>query len=140
MEKDMAESTSKINIIELLMGIKEDVSSIKTDMANFKEAQRTEREMILHEIQDVRADYKRDLAECSKAINDLETKFMAKANNLQTVQNNLVGDVDTLKHAEESKYAKRYKVALAFIATGLGGMFLGNLPEIIALWIKASGK
>ena len=139
MEKDMAESVGKINIIELLMGIKEDVSSIKTDMTNFKEAQRTERDMILHEIQDVRADYKRDLADCSKALADLENKFMAKANNLQTVQNNLVGDVDVLKHAEESKYAKRYKTALAFTATGLGGMFLGNLPEIVASVIKAFG-
>ena len=39
----MIEQTEKINIIELLMGIKADVSSIKTDMTNFKEAQKVEK-------------------------------------------------------------------------------------------------
>ena len=59
----MSDQTEKINIIELLMGIKEDVSSIKTDMANFKESQRTEKEAIMKEISEVRIDYKRDLSD-----------------------------------------------------------------------------
>ena len=69
----MGEQTEKINIIELLMGIKEDVSSIKTDMANFKESQRTEKDTIMKEISDVRTDYKRDLA-------DMEARFTTKIN------------------------------------------------------------
>lgn len=129
----MGEQTEKINIIELLMGIKEDVSSIKTDMANFKEAQRTEKDTIMKEISDVRADYKRDLA-------DMESRFSAKINGLQSVQNNLCGDVDTLKHAEDKKDAKRYRMTIAFIATALGGMALAKLPDFIAFCIKLKGN
>lgn len=129
----MGEQTEKINIIELLMGIKEDVSSIKTDMANFKEAQRTEKDTIMKEISDVRADYKRDLA-------DMEARFTAKINGLQSVQNNLCGDVDTLKHAEDKKDAKRYRMTIAFIATALGGMALAKLPDFIAFCIKLKGN
>lgn len=129
----MSEQTEKINIIELLMGIKEDVSSIKTDMANFKESQRTEKDTIMKEISDVRADYKRDLA-------DMEARFTTKINGLQSVQNNLCGDVDTLKHAEDKKDAKRYRMTIAFIATALGGMALAKLPDFIAFCIKLKGN
>lgn len=129
----MSEQNKEINIIELLMGIKEDVSSIKTDMANFKEAQRTEKDTIMKEISDVRADYKRDLA-------DMEARFSAKINGLQSVQNNLCGDVDTLKHAEDKKDAKRYRMTIAFIATALGGMALAKLPDFIAFCIKLKGN
>lgn len=129
----MGEQTEKINIIELLMGIKEDVSSIKTDMANFKESQRTEKDTIMKEISDVRTDYKRDLA-------DMEARFTTKINGLQAVQNNLCGDVDTLKHAEDKKDAKRYRMTIAFIATALGGMALAKLPDFIAFCIKLKGN
>lgn len=129
----MSEQTEKINIIELLMGIKEDVSSIKTDMANFKEAQRTEREAIMKEITDVRAEYQRDLA-------NLESRVMSKFSGLQSVQNNLVGEVDTLKHAEERKDAKRYRTVIAFALTGIGGMLLAKLPDFISWCILVGGN
>lgn len=121
----------KINIIELLMDIKSDVSSIKTDMTNFKEAQKLEKESIAKDIADVRADCKRDIV-------DLETKIVTKLNGLQSVQNNLVGDVDTLKHAEEKKDAKKWKTVMAFIGTSLGSMVLVKIPDFIAFCIKAS--
>ena len=120
----MSDSGTNINIIELLMGIKEDVSSIKTEMASFKEAQKVERENTLKEIEDVRTDYKRDLA-------DLESRIVSKLNNMQTVQNNLVGDVDTLKHSEERRDARRWRTVMAFIGTALGGMLIAKLPDII---------
>lgn len=126
----MAEPSREINIIELLMGIKEDVSSIKTDMANFKETQRAEKEAISRDIADVRSDYRRDLS-------DLETRFMSKLNGLQSVQNNLVGDVDTLKHAEERKDAKRWKTVMAFILTSIGSMVLVKLPDFVSFVLKA---
>lgn len=129
----MSEQNKEINIIELLMGIKEDVSSIKTDMANFKEAQRTEKDVIMKEISDVRTDYQRDLA-------DLESRVMAKVNGLQSVQNNLVGDVDNLKTAEDKKLAKRYRTMIAFVLTALGGMALAKLPDFIAFCIKLKGN
>lgn len=120
----MSDSGTNINIIELLMGIKEDVSSIKTEMASFKEAQKVEKENTLKEIEDVRTDYKRDLT-------DLESRVVSKLSHMQTVQNNLVGDVDTLKHAEERKDAKRWRTVMAFIGTALGGMLIAKLPDII---------
>lgn len=128
-----AENSEKINIIQLLMGIKEDVSSIKTDMANFKEAQKSEREVIMKEIADVRTDYQRDIA-------NIETKIMTRINGLQSVQNSLTGDVDTLKHADEKKDAKRYRTVLAFILTALGGMIIAKVPDFIALCLKAKGN
>lgn len=127
----MSESTKDLNIIELLMGIKEDVSSIKTDMANFKEAQRVEKESTAKEIADVRTDYKRDLS-------DMESRVLGKLNSLQSVQNTLVGEVDTLKHADEKKDAKKWKTVIAFICTSLGSMVLVKLPDFIIFLVKAS--
>lgn len=129
----MSEQNKEINIIELLMGIKEDVSSIKTDMANFKEAQRTEKDVIMKEISDVRTDYQRDLA-------DLEARVMTKVNGLQSVQNNLVGDVDNLKTAEDKKLAKRYRTMVAFVLTALGGMALAKLPDFVVFILKVKGQ
>lgn len=125
----MSEQSEKINIIELLMGIKEDVSSIKTDMANFKETQRTEKEAIMKEISDIRTDCQRDIA-------DLESRVMSKINGLQSVQNNLVGDVDTLQHAEEKKDAKKWRTVIAFIVTAVGGMVTAKVPDFIAFLIQ----
>ena len=127
----MIEQTEKINIIELLMGIKADVSSIKTDMTNFKEAQKVEKENTVKDIADVRSECERDLKE-------LEAKVMAKLNGIQSVQNNLVGDVDTLKHAEEKKDAKRWKTVMAFIGTSVGSMILVKIPDFIAFCIEVS--
>ena len=127
----MGEQTEQINIIQLLMDIKADVSSIKTDMTNFKESQKVEKENTIKDIADVRSDCKRDLKE-------LEAKVMAKLNGIQSVQNNLVGDVDTLKHAEEKKDAKRWKTVMAFIGTSVGSMILVKIPDFIAFCIEVS--
>ena len=127
----MIEQTEKINIIELLMGIKADVSSIKTDMTNFKEAQKVEKENTAKDIADVRCDCKRELKE-------LEAKVMTKLNGIQSVQNSLVGDVDTLKHADEKKDAKRWKTVMAFIGTSVGSMILVKIPDFIAFCIEVS--
>ena len=125
----MSDQTEKINIIELLMGIKEDVSSIKTDMANFKESQRTEKETIMKEISDVRIDYKRDLS-------DLENHVMGRITNMQSVQETLVRDVDTLKHADEKKDAKKWRTVIAYIGTAVGGMLVAKLPDFITFLIQ----
>ena len=134
----MGEQTEQINIIKLLMDIKADVSSIKTDMTNFKETQKVEKENITKNIADVRSDCERDLKE-------MEARVMTKLNGIQSVQNNLVGDVDTLnhdvdtlKHAEEKKDAKRWKTVMAFIGTSVGSMILVKIPDFIAFCIKVS--
>lgn len=125
----MSDQTEKINIIELLMGIKEDVSSIKTDMANFKEAQRTEKETIMKEISDLRIDYKRDLS-------DLENRVMGRITNTQSIQATLVGEVDTLKHADEKKDARKWRTVIAFIGAAIGGMLVAKLPDFITFLIQ----
>ena len=127
----MGEQTEQINIIKLLMDIKADVSSIKTDMTNFKEAQKVEKENTVKDIADVRSECERDLKE-------LEARVMAKLNGIQSIQNNLVGDVDTLKHAEEKKDAKRWKTVMAFIGTSVGSMILVKIPDFIAFCIEVS--
>lgn len=127
----MGEQTEQINIIKLLMDIKADVSSIKTDMTNFKEAQKVEKENTVKEIADVRSECERDLKE-------LEARVTTKLNGIQSIQNNLVGDVDTLKHAEEKKDAKRWKTVMAFIGTSVGSMILVKIPDFIAFCIKVS--
>ena len=127
----MGEQTEQINIITLLMDIKADVSSIKTDMTNFKEAQKVEKENTAKDIAEVRSDCKRELKE-------LEARVMTKLNGIQSVQNNLVGDVDTLKHAEEKKDAKRWKTVMAYICTSVGSMILVKLPDFIAFCIEVS--
>ena len=127
----MSEQTEQINIIKLLMDIKADVSSIKTDITNFKESQKVEKENTVKDIADVRSDCKRELKE-------LEARVMTKLNGIQSVQNNLVGDVDTLKHAEEKKDAKRWKTVMAFIGTSVGSMILVKIPDFIAFCIEVS--
>lgn len=111
------EATKEINVMELLIKISNDVSSIKTDMENLKKNQAKDNA-------DVRAD-------CQRDIEDLEKRMNTKINNLQSVQNILVGDVDTLKHAEESKDAKRWRTVIAFVGTALGGMLIAKLPDIV---------
>ena len=130
---DYEANGNKINIIELLMGIKEDVSSIKTDMANFKEAQRSEKETIMKAISDVRIDYRRDLT-------DLENRIMGRINHVQSVQSTLVGDVDTLKSADAVKDAKKYRTVIAFVGTAIGGMALAKLPDFLAFCLSLGGK
>ena len=127
----MGEQTEQINIIKLLMDIKADVSSIKTDMTNFKEAQKVEKENTVKDIADARSECERDLKE-------LEARVMTRLNGIQSIQNNLVGDVDTLKHAEEKKNAKRWKTVMAFIGTSVGSMILVKIPDFIAFCIKVS--
>lgn len=132
--------TEKVNVIELLMNIHSDVSSIKTNIENMEKTQQKDKEAIQKDIADVRADYQRDLTA-------LESKFSSKLavlqttqNNFLAVQNNLVGDVDNLKTAEDKKLAKRYRTTIAFILTGVGGMILAKLPDFIAFCIKISGE
>ena len=127
----MSEENKDINIIELLIGIKEDVSSIKTDMANFKESQRVERENTVKEITEVRND-------CAKSIADLETRLSGKISNLQSVQNNLVGEVDLLKNAEDKKNSKRWKTVITYVCTSDGSIILVKIPDFIAFCLKLS--
>ena len=52
--------TEKINVIELLMNIHSDVSSIKANIENMEKTQQKDKEAMQKDIADVRADYQRD--------------------------------------------------------------------------------
>lgn len=121
----MGAEKEDINILELLIGIKEDVASIKTDMANFKESQEQEKKGIANQLADVRSDFKRDLEE-------LDERLTARLTSIQSVQNGLVGDVDTLKHKDENKDAKKWRTVTAFLLTAVGGFIMAKLFDLIS--------
>lgn len=134
MTEDM--ENQSVNVLELLLKISNDVSAIKADVTNLKETQSKERAEVSKEIEDVKSDVFKELA-------TLEKDMTARINALQSIQNTLVGDVDTLKHADENRDAKRWRTVIAFMATALGGMFIAKVPDIISyllLLSKVGGK
>ena len=132
--------TEKINVIELLMNIHSDVSSIKANIENMEKTQQNDKEAMQKDIADVRADYQRDLTALESKLTSKLAVLQTTQNNFLAVQNSLVGDVDTLKLAEDKKLAKRYRTTVAFILTAVGGMILAKLPDFIAFCIKLSGE
>lgn len=114
-----------VNVLELLLKISNDVSSIKADVTNLKETQSKERAEISKEIEDVKNDVYKELSTLEKDMN-------ARINNLQSIQNTLVGDVDTLKHADENRDAKRWRTVIAYVVTALGGMLIAKIPDIVS--------
>lgn len=124
-----------VNVLELLLKISNDVSSIKADVTNLKETQSKERAEISKEIESVKEDVYKELSTLEK---DMNTRI----NNLQSIQNTLVGDVDTLKHADENRDAKRWRAVIAYIVTALGGMLIAKIPDIVSYFyiLKQVGK
>lgn len=132
----MEKPKDEVNVIELLIGIKEDVSSIKTDMANFKESQQKMQDSIQRDILDVRSD-------CKTALNHIEEKFKDRTNQLQSIQAKLVGEVDTLEtrvskleQAQTEADARKWRKFVAYALSAFGGVFLAKLPAIIAFTLK----
>lgn len=124
-----------VNVLELLLKISNDVSSIKADVTNLKETQSKERAEISKEIESVKEDV-------YKEIDTLEKTMNTRINNLQSIQNTLVGDVDTLKHADENRDAKRWRAVIAYVVTALGGMLIAKIPDIVSYLfiLKGVGK
>lgn len=124
-----------VNVLELLLKISNDVSSIKADVTNLKETQSKERVEISKEIESVKEDV-------YKEIDTLEKTMNTRINNLQSIQNTLVGDVDTLKHADENRDAKRWRAVIAYVVTALGGMLIAKIPDIVSYLfiLKQAGK
>ena len=131
--------TEKINVIELLMNIHSDVSSIKANIENMEKTQQKDKEAMQKDIADVRTDYQRDLTALESKLTSKLAVLQTTQNNFLAIQNSLVGDVDNLKMAEDKKLAKRYRTTVAFILTAVGGMILAKLPDFIVFCIKLSG-
>lgn len=124
-----AEGTKDINMMELLLKISSDVSSIKTDIANFKEAQRLEKENTARELEDVRCDYKKEITELEEKVNELDTKM-----------DKLEKRVEELERADDTKDAKKWRTVTIYILTALGGMFVAKLPDIANAIISIFAK
>lgn len=114
-----AEVTKDINMMELLLKISNDVSSIKTDMANFKEAQKLEKENTARELEDVRCDCKKEITELEEKVDKLNTKI-----------DKLEKRMEELERADDTKDAKKWRAVMIYIMTALGGMFVAKLPDI----------
>lgn len=140
-------SKKEINIIDILFTIKEDVSSIKTDMANFKESQKLERERFNKELEEQNNIFNKMISEVkkdvSKNLSDTETKLQKRITDLTSVQNNIVGDIsflkdeiNNLKQAENNKLAKQWKTIMGFVGTAVCTAIIAKLPDIVALFVK----
>lgn len=125
----MGDTVKDINMMELLLKISSDVSSIKTDIANFKEAQKLEKENTARELEDVRCD-------CKKEIDVLEEKIAENTLEIDKLKKR----VDELERADDTKDAKKWRTVMIYIMTALGGMFVAKLPDIAKALIEIFTK
>lgn len=116
----------EINVTSLLLRISSDAAVIKNDMANFKESCKADNE-------DLRKDFNREITALSEIVNK-------RINSLQTVQNTLVGDVDMLKHKDDTKDANKYRTITSYCLTALGGMIAAKIPDFLAFIIRTLNK
>ena len=120
----MGSAQDDINVMELLLKISENVSAIKTDMANFKETYKNEKDNLVTIINDVRSDAKVDLAQAKSTL-QMEIDAVKKVQEAQEKE------IEALKHADDKKDAKKWRVVIAFILTAVGGFMLSYLFDFI---------
>lgn len=116
-----AEAQNDINVMELLLKISENVSAIKTDMANFKETYKSEKDSLTTLINDVRSDAKMDLASA-------KSTFQMEIDAIKKVQERQEKDIQSLQGTDDKKDAKKWRVVTAFILTAIGGFLVAHLP------------
>lgn len=119
-----ASAQDDINVMELLLKISENVSAIKTDMANFKETYKSEKDSLTTLINDVRSDARGDLAQAKSNL-QLEIDAVKK------VQEEHTKEIDALKNADNVKDAKKWRVVIAFILTAVGGFLMSYVFDFI---------
>jgi conjugal transfer/entry exclusion protein len=127
----MGSAQDDINVMELLLKISENVSAIKTDMANFKETYKSEKDNLVTLINDVRADAKVDLAQ-AKSTFQMELDAIKKVQEAQAkIIENQTKELETLKTAEDVKDAKKWRIVIAFILTAVGGFLMSYVFDFI---------
>lgn len=120
----MGSAQDDINVMELLLKISENVSAIKTDMVNFKETYKNEKDNLTTVINDVRSDAKVDLAQAKSTL-QMEIDAVKK------VQEEHSKIIDKLQHADTEKDAKKWRVVIAFILTAVGGFLMSYVFDFI---------
>ena len=126
----MGGENKDVNTVELLLKISSDVSAIKTDMQNFKDSYKSEKENLLAKIEDVRKDF-------DKEIKSLKESFDEKVKQQDAQIKLLTTYTEALRTAKDKSDAKKYRSVTAFILVGLGGMLLALVPSFFMFLIKS---
>ena len=127
-----SENKDNINLTELLLKISSDVSAIKTDMQNFKDSYKNEKENLLAKIDDVREDFDEKIKTMKEAFEEKLKQQDAQIKLLTTY-------TEALRTQKDKEDAKKWRTVIAFILAGLGGMLLSRVPDIIMFLIKLKG-
>ena len=127
-----SENKDNINLTELLLKISSDVSAIKTDMQNFKDSYKSEKENLLAKIDDVRKDFEKELKSMKESFEEKIKQQDAQIKLLTTY-------TEALRTQKDTEDAKKWRTVIAFIGAGLGGMLLSRVPDIIVFLIKLKG-
>lgn len=126
----VGENKDSINLTELLIKISSDVSAIKSDMQNFKDSYKSEKENLLAEIDDVRKDYEKEMKVMKDTFEERIKQQDAQIKLLTTY-------TEALRTEKDKSDAKKYRSIIAFILVGLGGMLLALVPSFIIFIIKS---
>jgi DNA anti-recombination protein RmuC len=128
-----SENKDNINLTELLLKISSDVSAIKTDMQNFKDSYKSEKENLLAKIDDVRDDF-------DKEIKTMKETFEEKLKQQDAQIKLLTTYTEALRTQKDKEDAKKWRTVIAFILTGVGGLLIGSIPFILKAFIQAGAK
>ena len=126
----MGAENKDVNTVELLLKISSDVSAIKTDMQNFKDSYKNEKENLLAKIDDVRED-------CEREVKTIRESFDEKIKQQDAQIKLLTTYTEALRTQKDKDDAKKYRSVIAFILVGLGGMLLSLIPSFIIFILKA---
>lgn len=128
-----SENKDNINLTELLLKISSDVSAIKTDMQNFKDSYKNEKENLLAKIDDVRKDFDKEIKTMKEAFEEKLKQQDAQIKLLTTY-------TEALRTQKDKEDAKKWRTTIAFILTGIGGLLIGSIPFILKAFIQAGAK
>ena len=128
-----SENKDNINLTELLLKISSDVSAIKTDMQNFKDSYKSEKENLLAKIDDVREDFDKEMKAMKEAFEEKLKQQDAQIKLLTTY-------TEALRTQKDKEDAKKWRTVIAFILTGVGGLLIGCIPTILKLFIQMGAK
>jgi DNA anti-recombination protein RmuC len=128
-----SENKDNVNLTELLLKISSDVSAIKTDMQNFKDSYKNEKENLLAKIDDVRKDFDKEIKTMKEAFEEKLKQQDAQIKLLTTY-------TEALRTQKDKEDAKKWRTTIAFILTGIGGLLIGSIPFILKAFIQAGAK
>lgn len=117
---------NKINMVELLIGIKEDVSVIKTKMSSFEEAQERDREVFIEKLEAQKAQHEEDK-------NILQKRHQEDIKELKESITEMKEEINSLKRKKDEEDAKRWRTVVKYFLTALGGILVAKLPDILNL-------